>query len=104
MGYTDEAGIRELINNAKDIFKDDEIKAQNDMLDRFKRCRMAGDAMFGKEAIENLYKAKQIIISREKVMEVNLGGAKVKDIFVMSSENNAGKEFLLGFHGFGILL
>jgi peptide chain release factor subunit 1 len=104
VGYTGEPGVKELINNAKDIFKDDEIAAQNDMLDRFKRYRMAGVAMFGGEAVQNLKKAKQVIISKEKIDSIDLSGVPDKDIFVMSAENNAGKEFLMGFAGIGIIL
>ena len=104
-GYTNENGIYELIAKAGDLFKDDAIFAENAVVENFKRELSKNLATYGQGAMENLDKAKTIIISKELIGNTDLAymNPNVK-IYVISSDSPLGKEFLMGFKGFGILI
>ena len=100
-GYTDEAGIYELINNAKEIFKNDTIGMESELLTKFKALAVKNQALFGDSAINNLSKAKKIIISDKMIPIINIDN-QTAEITVVSSEHQLGKEFLIYAKGIGI--
>lgn len=103
VGYTSEHGIYELIHNAKEVFEQDEIAIEEREFNNFKNALEEGKAFSGREAIAKLGMAKKILISREKIGEIDLNNSKT-EIIVMDSNNHFGKEFLLGFNGISCII
>jgi len=111
-GYTDEYGVREAVEKAKDIMKNAQITDEKNAFQKFMKQLIDDEdlAAFGKDAVLSSIKDKQakLVLISEKAEDIDstldLAREVGVKIMVLSTNTNEGIQLLEGFDGYVALL